>query len=1747
MGKKNKLEAVLPSKRHEVVVQKRHQSRRAASKEALKQMQILLEDENDTVEIPDDDDVIPVPVVVSPPRKKYKLSHRKSSDGNDREVLVLKSITPNITNHNVENNLELECWVEELEPCQKERNKKLEEEYKAIQEKLDELVKACKGEVVHKGDLTTVIEVSENVQKTIHAVQASNNKQPNIILNSSIANPQSGYQLVMDPRLGLVLGMGQQPAQTPPKQLGKVQVSPSVQPATPPTAQVTPTRTGRTRGKKQISVLQPTPPPPPVTVTTRSVGNAKQSNKGRPPAQPLPQPTPPATRSRGNVNFSTTVVSVKPTETNVEGGLSTGASAKSKAIVDLTADDGKHLPDSREISFNKLQGKTFPSLVVVARPHFRVTDVNSDRVKLDTKVKAVLMYQPAKFTEWLIQQGLIKSKQVCSTHGSQLKLGMYSDVSKFPYSGGYVWISECCPQKFVSVFSGSIFEGSPHPPLVILKILYHWACQTNIQNVTQWVKVDNLYVKGMYTWLRAACTVALHTYIRQLGGSQCKVEVGVISLGTTSQDGNSRQVKVEVLGILEVATKLVRLKAVEPLAEGDRNYKRRFSKILEPLVQWVHPSSVIVTDLTVDKATLVQMGFNHVVQSTSMDSNNSNRTIMEYLRRIVPRMFQNTLSLLSRQIIQQFLDELVWREWFGTTSMQAFDNLVVHLAEQTRQTQGGNSLFVRLNKVAMNPFRSWALTPAPVQPGTVAPPAQQQQPAPKPAPKAAPVVQPPAKAPEAVSVVKKRKRKEPESPKPPPPTNTEMNRPPKSTSPDVPEQMVPLENYYYGTIDNYPPRTNITLNMKCSFCKETFNNNIVLMNHLFKHAHNVSKDGQMCRYCLASVSTANDLLKHIATAHPVETKHDNGFVCLICETQYMNPFVLGKHMSKEHGPSELPYQCGTCGYRCSNHRQVIDHFYKQHDNGPTIQCPFCLKSTTVFSASRNIVQNMSYFIQHLQKHQKKQFAKRCGKCNLWFVQKEVLKDHQMKMHASQRGKTGLISWVAPRNGVMVPKSKMDIYPCDAEGINFNTLFFNLSKNLKCKECNSLMDSPKHFPSFESCQNPNCQYSTCCSNAMQEHNAKCSKTFQAHISEDPLPYEMFCICGYRSRDGNQMANHLAICERKSAYPSVTDAKSASVTHSMLDVLGLVRKPDETDKNTSFKSGRSTSKADSRNFEENQSPRPASKKIRRAKLLDHHETTTEKLKSVEKTESSSPVTVVLDDDVEPVAASSVVDLVESDEKATASSNDTEETKTIDLDDDVEMEDKSVTKESSTSEETEKVSEESAEKSLDQTEENSVTNTTETLENKDTDEPVALGESENNEAAIEKDEEHEKKSDHSLNENAIEKVSDSEDPGVSSSTEEIAQNVTDDKIDEENQISETKNDDTDAASVVDKPEAEILESKDDTDAVDNRDDSEKELLESRNDTEESKNDVDDSEIQMLESKDDTGTVENLNNSEKELLESRDDTDAVDDVDNLDNQMLESKNDTGVADNLDRSENEWLESKDDTEVTGNLDRSENELLESKDDTNVAGNLDNSDTELLGSKDDTEVDDNLDSQLVQSKDDEIENLISDSIDESKNNDADITTGEDYESKLDTAEELGEPSNQEMSEYDSAVREDVDKQLTDSQGSEIGSSAQENVITELDQVKDIPLPDVTEDEFSSEYEKGSEFTEASDAIDEKDDHVISEQETLVQEQPVVETSSSIEPSNSEAVEKMDESAPMEVDSSSNLGATEAVTPMDVDD
>ncbi|XP_031342843.1 uncharacterized protein LOC116170521 isoform X2 [Photinus pyralis] len=1083
------------------------------------------DDPSDTFRVPSEDDDYMAEDEM-PPKKKYRLSHRKSSDGNDRDVIVLKSIGSDDAS---DEPFLMECEEDELSSVQVEWHKKVENELDELSKKLDTFTKHDNTEILHQGEACSIYQIENITSTTIpetpkkKATQSVSSTQQNVVLKPGKQN--NSYQLVMDPRLGVIVGT------MTPTGSKNTSSSPSVSKPQVPTPVTTITRTQPQRRRGRNSVVVP----------SLSPAKAQKAVSVGPP--PLVQLRPTETSKNSSANVQ------KPTTPSA-----------SPAVVDLTTDDSRPLPDSREISFNKLQGKTFPSLVVVARPHLGIKDVTGgDRSKLDSKVKSVLMHVPTKFTEWLIQQGLVRSEQYCVNHSSaKLKLGMYSDVSRFPFSGGYVWISECCPTRFVSVFSGSIFENCPYPPSVILKLIYHWACQTNIQNVVQWVKVDNFYVKGIYTWLRAMCTVALHSHVKPLGGPGRRVEVGVISLGTTSQDGQQRQVKVEVLGLLESEARLIRLRAVEPLADGDRNYKKRFAKILEPLVKWVHPQSIIVTDLTVDKGTLNSIGFANVLQSTSSDASQNNHTIMDYLRRIVPRMFQNTLSLLSRQIIQQFLDELVWREWYGTTAAACFDNLLLHLSEQTR-ADTADSLPVRLNKVSNNPFRNWSIMTK-----ETPPPAVTIKPAPT------PVVEtntPSGGAKRTSGRQRKIINFKSDSPSP---TLEMQPKPPRTISPDVPEQMVHLENYYYGTIQGTQQNSTPKLgyNLKCTMCKSHFSNNIRLMNHLFSHAHSVTGGIQQCRYCLSSVGSPEGLAKHIVSSHPSETRFQEAYICIICETRFANSFSLGKHLSKEHVPAELPYQCGTCSYRCSSHRQVIDHFYSEHDNGSTIQCPFCLKSTSICTAGRVLPQNLNYFMQHLQKHQKKTMAKKCPKCALWFIHKDTLKDHQITMHSSQRSKSGLISWTPPKNGLMVPKSKQDkqVWEDTEREINFSNLtIVSAPSYLVCKECKFPINASQHFQSLDGCPSRNCQYSTSCKAAMETHMGMCEK-LNASLPISVLPHEMFCVCGYSDDDGNMLASHLAKCERKSAYPSAEDAKKAIKTHSMLDVLGLVRRPEEPSNTT-----------------------------------------------------------------------------------------------------------------------------------------------------------------------------------------------------------------------------------------------------------------------------------------------------------------------------------------------------------------------------------------------------------------------------------------------------------------------------------------------------------------------------------------------------------------------------------------------------
>lgn len=218
------------------------------------------------------------------------------------------------------------------------------------------------------------------------AAASSSTTHTNVILQPTTKGATntaaSGYQLVMDPRLGVIVGT-----------------------VTPATAATITTNTLQPT-QPTVTVAKPsTLTTPTVVHTRRRRGGGAGAGRTSTPTPSITTPTALAQKSRQvkNITPSAPATNVRTTESPVIGGLNTAKTvAANNNVVDLTtSEEIRSAADSKEVSFNKLQGKTFPSLVVVARPHLRVKDTTGgDRSRLDAKVKAVLMHPPTKFTEW---------------------------------------------------------------------------------------------------------------------------------------------------------------------------------------------------------------------------------------------------------------------------------------------------------------------------------------------------------------------------------------------------------------------------------------------------------------------------------------------------------------------------------------------------------------------------------------------------------------------------------------------------------------------------------------------------------------------------------------------------------------------------------------------------------------------------------------------------------------------------------------------------------------------------------------------------------------------------------------------------------------------------------------------------------------------------------------------------------------------------------------------------------------------------------------------------------------------------------------------------------------------------------------------------------------------------------------------------------------------------------------------------
>lgn len=273
--------------------------------------------------------------------------------------------------------LQLDCWQDELSPAQLAAYEKAEKEHRNIRDKLKEIVNNSGGENLFLGEIFSAYHVAGNA--------------PGI---EAIAKPVAAVR-----------------KENRAKQLAEEKKVKAEREAK------------RREASKNVQVIEDDDDEDYVPLSKRT--KAAKVEKKKVEVEKKPVVASAKTKSPTQSGPAIVPSTFRPTENTSIGGLSVG-DTKKLPVVDLTKDEpnNKNAADSREITFNKLQGKTFPSLVVVARPSLKVKDNVNDRPALDAKVKGVLMHTATKFTEWLIQQGLVRSEQSCQIHsGSDLKLG----------------------------------------------------------------------------------------------------------------------------------------------------------------------------------------------------------------------------------------------------------------------------------------------------------------------------------------------------------------------------------------------------------------------------------------------------------------------------------------------------------------------------------------------------------------------------------------------------------------------------------------------------------------------------------------------------------------------------------------------------------------------------------------------------------------------------------------------------------------------------------------------------------------------------------------------------------------------------------------------------------------------------------------------------------------------------------------------------------------------------------------------------------------------------------------------------------------------------------------------------------------------------------------------------------------------------------------------------------------------------
>lgn len=124
--------------------------------------------------------------------------------------------------------------------------------------------------------------------------------------------------------------------------------------------------------------------------------------------------------------------------------------------------------------------------------------------------------------------------------------------------------------------------------------------------------------------------------------------------------------------------------------------------------------------------------------------------------------------------------------------------------------------------------------------------------------------------------------------------------------------------------------------------------------------------------------------------------------CRICCIQLKDRADYLQHMRMQHFEHETPYRCPSCKFCSSFQRDVFIHFQEEHRHSMIILCPLCLRSFTVAKPQTMTLDGMNELSQivynHLSEHYITSKGYTCNRCCLCFTDRDKLRAHKRLHH-----------------------------------------------------------------------------------------------------------------------------------------------------------------------------------------------------------------------------------------------------------------------------------------------------------------------------------------------------------------------------------------------------------------------------------------------------------------------------------------------------------------------------------------------------------------------------------------------------------------------------------------------------------------------------------------------------------------------------------------------------------------------------